>query len=76
MTDIEKKISDLIDDIRPYLINDGGDIQFVKYENNIVYIQLQGACLNCQMIDITVNDGIVALLKENIPEITDVVCIS
>ena len=38
MTETEIKIKKLIEDIRPYLINDGGDLEFVKYEENIVYI--------------------------------------
>ena len=40
----KEKIIDVIDKIRPFLINDGGDIEFVKYEDNIVYIKMMGAC--------------------------------
>ena len=40
----EQKIKDLIERIRPYLINDGGDLEFIKYEKNIVYVKLTGAC--------------------------------
>ena len=43
-------IIDIIDHLRPFLINDGGDIEFVKYENNIVYIKMMGACSNCHML--------------------------
>ena len=49
----EKKIKLVIEKIRPYLINDGGDLKFVKYEDNIVYVQLTGACESCPMMDIT-----------------------
>ena len=76
MSKIEDKIIELLDEIRPYLISDGGDIKFIKYEDNIVYIELQGACMNCQMVDLTINDGVASLLKENIPEIKDVICIN
>lgn len=69
----EKKIIEIIEKLRPYLISDGGDIQFVKYENNIVYVRLTGACANCHMIDITLKDGIEAAIQEEVPEVEEVV---
>lgn len=71
--DIEKKIIEIIDTIRPYLINDGGNIEFIKYENNIVYISMLGACADCGMLDFTLKDGIEFALKEEIPEISEVI---
>ncbi len=68
----EDKIKLLIERIRPYLINDGGDLKFIKYENNIVYVQLTGACEGCPMMDITLKDGIEEILKNEIPEIKEV----
>ena len=47
----ELKIIALIDKIRPFLIGDGGDIEFIKYENNIVYVKLKGACAGCSRND-------------------------
>ena len=44
---------DVIDTIRPFLINDGGNIEFVKYEDGIVYIEMQGACAECISLDYT-----------------------
>ena len=73
MSDTEKKIRDIIDNLRPYLISDGGNVDFVKYENNIVYIKLQGACANCEMLDITLKDGIQSAIKDEIPEVVDVI---
>ena len=61
---IELKIRALIDKIRPFLINDGGNLEFIKYEDNIVYVQLLGACADCAMMDITLKDGIEELIKE------------
>ena len=55
---IEQKIKNTIEKIRPFLINDGGDIEFIKYEENIVYIKLKGASESCPMIDITIKHGI------------------
>lgn len=69
---MEDKIRNVIDKIRPFLINDGGNIEFVKYENNIVYIKMMGACSNCQMLDFTLKDGIESMIKEEIPEVKEV----
>lgn len=69
----EKKIQEIIDKLRPFLINDGGNIEFVKYENNIVYIKMMGACANCQMLDLTLRDGIAAAIMNEIPEVKDVI---
>ena len=65
----EEQIKLLIEKIRPFLINDGGDIEFIKYENQIVYIKVKGACDGCPMMDITIKDGIEQLLINEIPEI-------
>lgn len=69
----ERKIQEIIDKLRPFLINDGGNIEFLKYENNIVYIRMTGACANCQMLDYTLRDGIAAAIINEIPEVIDVV---
>lgn len=73
LKETEKKIEEIIDKLRPFLINDGGNIEFVKYENNIVYIKMIGACVNCQMLDITLKDGIAASIMNEIPEVKDVI---
>ena len=74
--DAETKIKEIIDELRPYLMNDGGNIEFIKYENNIVYIKLSGACAECQMIDLTLKDGIENAIKEEIPEVSEVINIA
>ena len=68
-----EKIQEIIDKLRPFLINDGGNIEFIKYEDNIVYIRLMGACANCQMIDLTLKDGIAAAIMSEVPEVEDVI---
>ena len=73
---IEKKIKIIIDKLRPFLINDGGNIEFIKYEGNIVYIKMLGACANCQMLDFTLRDGIAAAIINEIPEVKDVININ
>lgn len=66
------KINQVIDKIRPFLIQDGGNLEFVKYEDNIVYVKLSGACSDCSMIDITLKDGIEQLIMNEIPEVKSV----
>lgn len=73
MKEKEQKIISIIEELRPFLINDGGDIEFVKLEDNIVYIKMLGACSNCSLIDFTIKDGIEAAIKEEVPEIEGVV---
>lgn len=70
--DIESKIMVLIDKVRPYLVSDGGNIEFVKYEDNILYVQLTGACAGCSLLDVTLKDGIEQLIINEIPEIKEV----
>ena len=72
-SDIELQIIALIDKIRPFLINDGGNLEFVKYEDNIVYVRLTGACKDCAMIDFTLKDGIEEMIVNEIPDVKEVV---
>lgn len=72
-TETELRIIELIDKMRPFLISDGGNIDFVKYENNIVYVRLSGACKDCAMIDFTLKDGIEEMITNEIPEVKEVV---
>ena len=70
--EVKLKILATIDKIRPFLINDGGNLEFVKYEDNIVYVRLSGACKECSMIDITLKDGIEELIINEVPEVKEV----
>lgn len=69
----EQKIIEIIDELRPFLINDGGNIEFVRYENNIVYVKMMGACSDCIMIDATLKDGIEMAIKDEVPNVTEVI---
>ena len=71
--EIELQIKALIDKMRPFLISDGGNIEFVKYEDHKVYVQLSGACKDCAMIDITLKDSIEEMIINEIPEVTEVI---
>ena len=71
-TDTSKIIS-IINQLRPYLNSDGGDIEFIKYEDEYVYIKLYGACAACQFKDYTIQDNILEALKEEVPNIKGII---
>lgn len=73
MENNEQKIINIIDRLRPFLINDGGNIEFVKYEDDVVYIKMTGACSNCHMLDFTLKEGIEAAIKEEVPSVKEVI---
>lgn len=64
---MEKDIILILEKIRPYIQNDGGDIEFVKFENGIVYVRMHGACVGCMELDTTMKEGVEALLLEEVP---------
>lgn len=70
---MEQKIKELIEDLRPMLNMDGGDIEFIRYEDHFVFIKLSGACAHCGFQDDTITFGIEAYLKEQVPEIEGVI---
>ena len=70
--DVEKRIIEEIDKLKPYLQNDGGNIEYVKYEDGIVYVKLTGACVGCSLIDVTLKEGIEDALVNEIPEVVGV----
>jgi Fe-S cluster biogenesis protein NfuA len=72
----EEQVIDVINRIRPYLNSDGGDVEFVRFENGIVYVRLVGACAGCAMQDATLKDGLEALLLEEVPGVIEVVNVS
>jgi len=70
---MQEKILKALESVRPGLQADGGDVEFVKVdENNIVYVRLTGACGGCPMSTITLKQGIERILKMQVPEITSV----
>lgn len=73
MEDLEKKVIEAIDYVRPSLQNDGGDIEFVKMEDNKVFVRLQGACAGCMYSEITLKNGVENMLKYNVDENLEVV---
>ncbi|MBQ9124667.1 MAG: NifU family protein [Acholeplasmatales bacterium] len=71
-TKVVNDIKKILNKIRPYLNSEGGDLEFIKFEDGIVYVKMLGACVDCGALDSTLKDGIEALLVENIPEVIEV----
>ena len=72
---IEDKIKKILDEIRPRLQADGGDIKFVSFKDGVVEVELMGACVGCPMSQITLKDGVEAAIKSELPEVTEVVAV-
>ena len=71
------KINELLEErIKPAVAQDGGDINFVKLQKGIVFLELRGACSGCPSSTITLKSGIENMLKYYIPEIQSVEAIN
>ena len=66
MENIEEKIKEVIEKVRPFLQNDGGDIEFVRFENGVVYVKMHGACMDCINLDSTISEGIEMILMDEV----------
>lgn len=66
------KVEKALNDVRPSLQADGGDVELVDIENNIVKVRLKGACAGCPMSQMTLKQGIERYLKQIIPEVLSV----
>lgn len=68
-TGMKEKVQAAIEDVRPALQADGGDVELVSIEGDIVKVRLKGACFGCPMAAITLKNGIERYLKEKVPEV-------
>ena len=69
---IEKKVQKALDEIRPNIQADGGDIELVAVEKGVVKVRLQGHCVGCPMSAMTLKNGVEAHLRNRIPGIVKV----
>lgn len=69
----DEKIQEIINYLRPYLNSDGGDVEFIKYEDNIVFVRLSGGCAHCAHQNDTLQTGILGALQAELPEIKDII---
>ena len=68
----EEKVKKLLNDIRPGIQMDGGDVEFVEIKDDIVYVRLVGACGGCPMAQLTLKEGIERYIKNQLPEVQSV----
>jgi Fe-S cluster biogenesis protein NfuA len=67
-----KNVETVLDEMRPYLMSDGGNVELVELDGPIVKLRLQGACGSCPSSAMTLRMGIERRLKEMIPEISEI----
>ena len=75
---IEKeKIEEILNRVRPSIQADGGDVELVNIrEDNVIELRLKGACNGCPMATLTLKAGIERIIKEEIPEVTEVIAVA
>ncbi len=75
--ELEEKVLLALDEIRPYLLSDGGDISLVAIkEKSVVEVMLHGNCVNCSVNQMTLSNGVEATIKKHAPQIEKVINIS
>ncbi len=74
-SDAERKILEVLEEVRPYVQGDGGDIIYAGYEDGVVRVVLQGSCAGCPSSTATLRQGIEARLKERVPEVIELVAV-
>ncbi len=72
---MREKIQVAIDRVRPALQADGGDVELVEVKDGVVSVRLTGACGGCPMASMTLKDGIERVIREEVPEVKEVVAV-
>jgi len=72
---MREKVETVLNEIRPALLADGGDVELVDVSDGVVTLRLTGACNGCPMAVMTLRHGIEGVLKEQVPEIKEVVAV-
>ncbi len=73
---MQERIEEVLNQVRPSLIRDGGNVELVDVDDGVVKVKLTGACAGCPMSTMTLKMGIEKILKREIPEIKEVVAVS
>lgn len=69
---MREKVEAVLEQIRPHLQADGGDVELVDVNDGVVTVRLTGACHGCPMSQMTLKNGVERVIKENLPEIKSV----
>ncbi len=70
---MKEKVEAVLDKIRPFLQADGGSVELVGVEGSVVKVRLMGACGSCPMSQMTLKMGVERAIKEEVPEVTEVI---
>lgn len=70
---IHEKVEEALEEIRPFLISDGGNISLVAIEGAIVRVKLEGTCIGCSVNQMTLKNGVEATIKKYVPHIEEVI---
>jgi Fe-S cluster biogenesis protein NfuA len=73
---LTQTVQKALDEIRPFLLADGGDISLVSIEENVVKVKLEGACVGCSINQMTLRNGVEASIKKHAPQIEKVIDLS
>ena len=72
---LKKKVELALEEIRPFLLSDGGDISLLSIEKNIVKVQLMGNCVSCTVNQMTLKNGVEMTIKKHAPQIKEVISV-
>lgn len=70
--DIIREVKKVIKKLRPYLNQDGGDLDYIDFKDGIVYVRLLGACVGCSSSDDTIRNSVEAMMLEEVPGVIGV----
>jgi len=72
---MQDKVEEVLDKVRPVLVRDGGNVELVEVTDGTVKVKLVGACAGCPMSTMTLKNGIERILKQEIPEVKEVIAV-
>jgi len=70
------KIQQVLEGLRPTIMMDGGDVEFVSFEQGIVYVRFSGACVSCPISTLTLKHGIEQAVQAQVPQVSEVVSVN
>lgn len=72
---MKDKVQAVLDNIRPSLRADGGDVELVEVKDGVVSVRLKGACAGCPMSTMTLKNGIERILKQELSDVKEVIAV-
>jgi Fe-S cluster biogenesis protein NfuA len=72
---VKDKVQTVLDNIRPSLRADGGDVELVDVKDGVVSLRLKGACAGCPMSTMTLKNGIERILKQELSDVKEVIAV-